>query len=85
MLAFVHRGADNLDRPNIQAADTCSSLTLDLEHLDQLFIALLLESGHVFASQLICHTVGDLVNTLRSPRERVVLLFREKSTSQQIV
>lgn len=61
-----------LVRSNIQAADTCSSLTLDLEHLDQLSIALLLQSGHVFASQLVRHTASKLIDALRIPSERVV-------------
>jgi hypothetical protein len=63
----------SLDCTNIQTTDTRSSLSLDLEDLDQLSITLLLKRGHIFTSQFVLNTCRECVDIFGSPGEGVLL------------
>jgi hypothetical protein len=62
-----------LDSPNIQTADTCSPLSLDLEDLNQLSVTLSLKLRHVLARQLITDACRKCVDVLWRPGESILL------------
>ena len=67
IVPFVSNGSE------VQALDTCSSLSFDLEHPNQLSVTLSLKCRKILASQLLFGACIDFVDIIRGPRECIFL------------